>query len=168
MFDDLGAGYGSVELALETPSHRVHSVVLKCYLRLLRYLKSHRITSTIPSTSRGMKSKLTMIANNMLLCVDMIIQYNVMTTYIQMTIQQTATEIHSTHIYKLYQSINITWTMISHLSPLITGDSPNCSLQHHNDCRWYHFVLWMPYTTTDIILTLYTDKLTLCMYNDIP
>ena len=65
MFDDLGVGYGSVELPSDSPSNRVHSITLKCYPRLLYYLKSHRLTSNIPSTNWGMRSKLTMIERSL-------------------------------------------------------------------------------------------------------
>lgn len=61
MFDNLGAGYGSVEVPLESESNRVHSIAIKCYPRLLHYLKSHRLTSNIPNTNRGMRTKLSMI-----------------------------------------------------------------------------------------------------------
>ena len=61
MFDNLGTGYGSVELPIQSESNRVHSVTIKCYPPLMHYLKSHRLTSNIPTTNRGMRMKLLMI-----------------------------------------------------------------------------------------------------------
>ena len=44
VFDNLGAGYGSVEIPLDSPNNRLYSITLKCYPRLLHQLKSHKLT----------------------------------------------------------------------------------------------------------------------------
>ena len=60
MIGNLGAGYGSVELILDAQSNGMQSLTLKCYPRLMHYLKANRITATIPATNKGRISKLKM------------------------------------------------------------------------------------------------------------
>ena len=56
-FGNLGAGYGSVELILDAQSNDMQSLTLKCYPRVMHYLKANRTTATIPATNKGMISK---------------------------------------------------------------------------------------------------------------
>ena len=51
MFDNLGAGYGLIELPIQSESNRVHSITIICYPRLMHYLKAHQLTSNIPTTN---------------------------------------------------------------------------------------------------------------------
>ena len=58
MLGDLGEGEGSVMMKLQHKEDNVRSLKLKVYPHLLHYLKAHGLNIKIPSTMRGMRSRL--------------------------------------------------------------------------------------------------------------
>lgn len=58
MLGDLGAGYGSVLMNLHSDDDKITNICVKCYPRIIHYLKSHHLTMDMPSTILGMKKKL--------------------------------------------------------------------------------------------------------------
>ena len=54
MLGQLGGGYGSVELNYELP--HTQSMKLKCYPKLVHYLKARNIGMDLPTTMKGYRS----------------------------------------------------------------------------------------------------------------
>ena len=61
MFGNMGAGFGSISLQLLPSSSHVQSLTIKCYPRILHYLKGSRITMDLPQNNFGIRSKLTIL-----------------------------------------------------------------------------------------------------------
>ena len=61
MFGNMGARFGSISLQLLPSSSYVQSLTIKCYPRILHYLKGTCITMDLPQTNFGMTSKLTIL-----------------------------------------------------------------------------------------------------------
>ena len=58
MFHHIGAGYGSVLVRLKDEDPRVDSVQLKCYPRVMHFIRASAITDTIPRSIVKMTAKL--------------------------------------------------------------------------------------------------------------
>lgn len=65
MFGDLGAGYGSALMNLQNDDEKIPNVSVKCYPRIIHYLKSNHLTMDMPGTILGMKKKLDRIIEAM-------------------------------------------------------------------------------------------------------
>ena len=57
MFGHMGADYGSILMKLNTDDDRIYSLQVKCYPRLLHFLKSHGLTMEMATTLPGIQKK---------------------------------------------------------------------------------------------------------------